>query len=126
MSIARRLPLLLSTLCCVALATSVAGAGEPRGGARSGSAHREVTRTGPNGNSQTWQRDTTWQRGGGQYDRHTTQTGPKGATRSKDVHVERTDGGRASTTTVTRRDGSTVQYQKTVSRSAPAPGSAAE
>ena len=44
----------------IALLAGVAGAREPRGGvARSGSAHREVTRTGPNGNAQTWQRDTT-------------------------------------------------------------------
>jgi len=124
MSFTRRLPLVLSTLACVALAASVAGAREPRGGgSRAGSAHSELTRTGPNGQSRTWQRDTTWQRGGGVYDRHTTLTGPAGATRTKDVHMERTDTGRSGTVSVTRRDGSTVQLEKTVTR--PAPGSAA-
>jgi hypothetical protein len=109
MSIARRLPLALSILCCAALAASVAGAREPRGGAqRSGSAHREVTRTGPNGNAKTWKQDTSWQRGGGKLDRHTTQTGPNGGTRSKDVHAERTPTGYTRDTTFTDAQGRTA------------------
>ena len=83
-----------------------------------------MTRTGPNGNSQCWKRDTTWQRGDGQYDRHSTQTGPKGGTRSKDVHAERTETGRESTTTLTRPDGSIVSYEKSITH--PAGGSSSQ
>ncbi len=126
MSITRRLSLVVSTLACVALMAAAAGAREPRSGvARSGSAHREVTRTGPNGHSQTWQSDSSWQRGNGQFDRHTTQTGPRGATRSKDVHAERTDTGYTRTSHLTRPDGSSIDVEKTVSHAASAPGSAA-
>ena len=109
MPIAHGLPRLLSTVCCIALFAGMAGAREPRGGiARSGSAHREVTRTGPNGNAQTRQRDTTWQLGNGEYDRHTTSTGPAGATRSKDVHAERTATGHTRDTTFTDAQGRTA------------------
>jgi len=98
-----------STAFCIALIAGVAGAREPRAGApRSGSAHREVTRTGPNGNSQTWQRDTTWERGNGELDRHTTATGPAGATRGKDVHAERTATGHTRETTFTDAQGRTA------------------
>jgi hypothetical protein len=80
MSIARRLPLALSVLCCAALAASVSGAREPRSGIqRSGSSHREVTRTGPNG-----------------------------GTRSKHVHAERTATGYTRDTTFTDAQGRTA------------------
>jgi hypothetical protein len=126
MSIARRASLVPSTLCCVALTASTALAREPRGGAaHSGSSHREVTRTGPDGRSRTWVGDTSWQRGNGRFDRHTVQTGPRGATRSKDVHVERTDTGATRTTRVTRPDGSSVESHQTFTRSGPAQDPAA-
>jgi hypothetical protein len=48
--------------------------------------------------------------------------GRAGATRTKDVHVQRIENGRTGTATVTRRDGSTVQYEKTVTRSQPGSG----
>lgn len=121
----RRVPILLTTLFCVALTSSTALAGEPRGSSRSGSSHREVTRTGADGRSRTWQSDTTWQRGNGKFDRHTTQTGPRGATRSKQVHVERTDGGATRTSTITRPDGSSVDVVQTITRSGPAQAPAA-
>jgi hypothetical protein len=115
MQLAHRFALVLSTVSCVALMADVAGARGPQGGGtRSGSAHREATRTGPNGSSQTWKRDTTWQRGGGSYDRHTTQTGPKGGTRSRDVHAERTEMGHTRSTTFSDAQGRTATREAEV------------
>ena len=71
--------------CLVALLLSAPGAdarermGRSRmGAAKSGQAHRTVTRTGSDGTARTSTHDTTWQRGGGEYSRDTVHTGPGG------------------------------------------------
>jgi hypothetical protein len=107
-------------LALVPLLAGAAAAGE-RQPTRSGSSHREVTRTGPDGQSRTWKRDSTWQRGAGQYDRQTTQTGPNGAVRSLDVHAERTPTGHTRQTTYTDPQGRTRTREVSVTRSSGAP-----
>jgi len=112
---------------------------------RSGASHQQITRTGPDGRSRTWQKDTSWQRGGGSAERHTTWTGPQGRTASRDAVVTRdpesgtrtqdvvrtgprgattqrhsviqkTEDGHINTTSVTRPDGSVVSWEKTLER----------
>ena len=73
---------------CLCLALSLALSGAAAAGERlerkhlpaNGSSQRTLTRTGPNGQSRTWNRNSTWQSGNGAWSRQTTQTNPQGKT----------------------------------------------
>jgi hypothetical protein len=68
---------------------------------RSGVSHKEVTRTSPGGHSRSWQKDMSWNRGGGTAERNSTWTGSAGGTASRNDSVARTDSGRERNTTWT-------------------------
>ena len=87
-----------------------------RSEARSGSVHREVTRTGPGGETRTRQRDTTWTRGGGQATRDTTWTGSNGRTATRHDEVQRTENGRTSHSIHTGPNGRTATRDASVVR----------
>jgi len=93
---------------------------------RSGSVHRETTRTGPGGETRTRQKDTTWQRGNGQATRDTTWTGANGKTATRHTEAQKVEDGVERSTTVTRPDGSTTTRSTTVSRTPASDAPAAE
>jgi len=83
---------------------------------RSGSVHRETTRTGPGGETRTRQKDTTWQRGNGQATRDTTWTGANGKTATRHSEAQRTETGHTSHSTYTGPNGKTATRDATVVR----------
>jgi hypothetical protein len=83
---------------------------------RSGSMHRETTRTGPGGETRTRQQDTTWTRGDGQATRDTTWTGPNGKTATRHTEVQRTGTGHTRHSTYTGPDGKTATRDASVVR----------
>ena len=83
---------------------------------RSGSVHRETTRTGPGGETRTRQKDTTWQRGNGQATRDTTWTGPNGKTATRQSEAQKTETGHTSHSTYTGPNGKTASRDATVVR----------
>ena len=98
--------------CLVALLLSAPGAdarermGRARmGGAKSGQAHRTVTRTGADGAAHTSTHDTTWQRGGGKYTSDTLHTGPGGKQATTHVEGARTEKGYTRQSTHTGPNG---------------------
>jgi hypothetical protein len=56
------------------------------------------------------------QRGDGHFESHTTRTGPRGGTRTKDVVGQRTEDGRTRSTTWTDAQGRTASREATVTR----------
>ncbi len=84
--------------------------------ARSGSVHRETTRTGPGGETRTRQKDTTWQRGNGQATRDTTWTGANGKTATRHSEAQKTETGRTSHSTFSGPNGNTATRDATVVR----------
>ena len=108
--------------CLVALLLGAPGAdarermGRSRtGAAKSGQAHRTVTRTGPDGTARTSTHDSTWQRGGGKYSRDTLHTGPNGGvtTRSATGAYDPATKTFTRDVTTTRPDGSTSKTEVT-------------
>lgn len=63
------------------------------GAAKSGQAHRTVTRTGPGGTARTSTHDSRWQRGDGKWTRDTVHTGPGGKQGTTHVEGARTASG---------------------------------
>jgi hypothetical protein len=101
--------------CLVALLLSTPGAdarermGRSRtGAAKSGQAHRTVTRTGADGTARTSTHDTSWQRGGGKYSRDTLHTGPGGRQGTTHVEGARTPDGAVRDVTRTGPGGKTA------------------
>ena len=117
--------------------------------ARSGSAQKHVTRTGPGGATRSkdvraertetgYRRNTTWtdaqgrtatrdaeavvDREAGTASKQVEWKGPDGATARRNTNVAKTETGREATSTTVRPDGSTVTRQSSVVR---APGDAA-
>ena len=112
MATTRPLGWTLAVLCILALAAPAAQARgrHPKLPAR-GSAHREVTRTGPNGNSRTSSADTTWQRGDGAWTRDTVRTGPNGGQSVTHVDGAKTADGFVREKTTTGPNGRSATAQ---------------
>ena len=77
----------------------------PSGGSPRQPASSRATRTGPNGNAQTWKWGTTWQRGGGQHDRHTALTRPDGSVVSYEKSITHPAGGSSAQASESTRRG---------------------
>src|SRR5262245_10155259 len=75
------------------------------GAAKSGQAHRTVTRTGADVTARTSTHDTSWQRGAGKYTRDTLHTGPGGKQATTHVEGARTENGYTRQSTHTGPDG---------------------
>jgi hypothetical protein len=86
------------------------------GAAKSGQAHRTVTRTGPDGTPRTSTHDSTWQRGGGKYTRDTVHTGPGGKQGTTHVEGAKTQDGRVRDVTRTGPGGKTATTHDEVHR----------
>jgi hypothetical protein len=86
----------------------------PAKGASSGSVHRETTRTGPDGQTRTRQKDTTWERGDGQATRDTTWTGANGKTATRHTDAQKTGDGHTTHSTTTGPGGKTSTRDATV------------
>jgi hypothetical protein len=86
------------------------------GAAKSGQAHRSVTRTGPDGAARTSTHDSTWQRGGGKYTRDTVHTGPGGKTATTHVEGAKTSDGRVRDVTHTGPGGKTATTHDEIRR----------
>lgn len=106
----RWIPSGLAALALLLLAAGPAEARERRGGRvpKSGSAHREVTRTGPGGEPRTRTQDSTWQRGDGAWTRDTTHTGPGGRQGTTQVEGQRSGDGWIRSKTSTGPGGRTA------------------
>jgi hypothetical protein len=85
---------LIALLLCVSGADARERTGRAhKGGAKSGQAHRTVTRTGPDGTARTSTHDSRWQRGDGKWTRDTVHTGPGGKQGTTHVEGAKTENG---------------------------------
>ncbi len=103
------------TLALLAVADEAEARGRKDGArARSGSAHKQVTRTGPRGGQRTWTENRSWKRSQGRFESQRERTGPGGRTRTKDVQAERTETGYRRGTTWTDARGNQATRDATV------------
>jgi hypothetical protein len=117
MTTLRPLGMTLAILSILVLAAPAANARKRHELPKSGSVHREVTRTGPDGQPLTSTADTTFQRGDGKWTRDTVRTGPKGGQTTTHVDGAKTADGFVRDKTTTGPNGKTATTHDELHRS---------